>query len=355
LASGIVVTPFLGNLKTQEGHKDGPALEAEFGAILGRLCQDAQGNIYIPDRIYATNRSYLRKLSVDGRVTTVAGVDEVSGFRDGPVSIAKFNNISACAIDAQGNIYLADSGNFRIRKITPEGMVSTFAGSGKSDFDDGPPEQASFQFTQELLLDADHHRLILNMVGPDVREIDLQTGYVKTIFNFYRRLIRLDDKDIFRDYYEVNFSSSTFLAYNSQDDIFYVSDNENRAIRQIQNNRVTTLAGGRRGDIQDSYREYATFNQTGPLVFDPERKQLYEIDAKTFYDRIRIISLAGRVSSLNWDSQDPDKKIKLGGISSLFLQDHNHLIVGIDQNPEGTLTALFYRITLPDGAVPEIY
>ena len=97
------------------------------------------GTIYVAD---AGESNRIRKISLDGNVTTLAGGSE--GFADGAGAAASFNTPSALALGPDGNLYVADTGNNRIRKITPAGEVSTVAGDGTAGYLDGPAAKAQF-------------------------------------------------------------------------------------------------------------------------------------------------------------------------------------------------------------------
>ena len=97
------------------------------------------GTIYVAD---AGESNSIRKISPDGNVTTLAGGRE--GFADGIGPAASFNTPSALALGPRGDLFVADTGNNRIRKITPEGHVSTVAGDGKAGYVDGPVAKAQF-------------------------------------------------------------------------------------------------------------------------------------------------------------------------------------------------------------------
>jgi sugar lactone lactonase YvrE len=97
------------------------------------------GTIYVAD---AGESNSIRKIAPDGNVTTVAGSKE--GFADGVGSSASFNTPSALALGPGGNLFVADTGNNRIRKITPDGQVSTVAGDGTAGYVDGPAAKAQF-------------------------------------------------------------------------------------------------------------------------------------------------------------------------------------------------------------------
>ena len=138
------------------GFRDGSGERARFGwphyGALG-LTVDRDGNVVVAD---AWNHS-IRRVAPDGVVTTIAGGNG-AGLEDGPAETARFNSPRDVAVAADGSIYIADAGNHRIRKITPDGMVSTIAGSDRGEADwreirDGPAEQALLAGPTALVLD----------------------------------------------------------------------------------------------------------------------------------------------------------------------------------------------------------
>ena len=121
-----------------EGFRDGPAESAQFSSG-NYIVADDQKNIYVSDG--KNNR--IRKISSSGQVTTISG-NGVAGFKDGIGSMAEFNNPGGITRDKDGNIYVVDRGNLRIRKIAPSGDVTTIAGIGKPGRTDGKADQAEF-------------------------------------------------------------------------------------------------------------------------------------------------------------------------------------------------------------------
>ena len=96
---------------------------------------DAAGNVYVTD----SNNHTLRKVTPAGVVTTVAGLAGTSGSADGTGTDARFNFPWGVAVDAAGNVYVADSNNSSIRKVTPAGVVTTLVGHpGATGFQPGP-------------------------------------------------------------------------------------------------------------------------------------------------------------------------------------------------------------------------
>ena len=120
------------------GYVDGPALSARFSAPVC-IVFDSKGNGFISDRV----NSLIRKLDTNGMVSTFAGTLLTYGDKDGQGTNACFYTPSSLCIDSNDNLYVADFGNYKIRKITPEGYVSTFAGRG-SGFRNGTLAEAQF-------------------------------------------------------------------------------------------------------------------------------------------------------------------------------------------------------------------
>lgn len=132
----------------QPGFLNGDISLAQFQANKGGIVSDAQGNVYIAD----TFNERIRKISVTGQVTTVAG-DGTEGLKNGDAATATFRYPDGIAIDKDGNLYVADAGNLCIRKITPGGIVSTLAGSGSQGTNDGDAASAQFFFIGDIIAD----------------------------------------------------------------------------------------------------------------------------------------------------------------------------------------------------------
>ncbi|MFH2043607.1 MAG: hypothetical protein ABIK92_00490 [Pseudomonadota bacterium] len=135
---GVVST--LAGSKPGDGHSDGAGAAAQFNNP-GGITSDSAGNMYVAD--YGNN--VIRKITPDGLVSTLAGKPGIEGSADGRGADALFYGPADIAVDTTGNLYVADKRNATIRKITPDGMVSTLAGkAGKKDRDDGLGELARF-------------------------------------------------------------------------------------------------------------------------------------------------------------------------------------------------------------------
>ncbi|MEO5564398.1 MAG: hypothetical protein ABIR18_13210 [Chitinophagaceae bacterium] len=187
----------------------------EIGAQSG-IATDAQGNVYIAD----TYNQHIRKIAA-GVGTTIAGSDP-GGFKDGSAAEAKFNQPSGIAFDKQGNLYVADPYNFRIRKITPAGQVSTFAGSGVFGHADGTALTAKFTFPVDIVVDS-HDNLFVSD-GNRIRQITPK-GDVSTIAGSTAGYVNGNGS-------VAKFNGEIGLGIDANDNI-YVADFGNSVIRRI--------------------------------------------------------------------------------------------------------------------------
>ena len=123
----------------KRGHADGKGDSAQFGFLYTScFAWGPKGELYL------TDTSSVRKISADGTVTTIDG-RPAGGYADGAGKEAKFDDAHGLTCDTQGNLYAAEFSNRRIRKIAPDGKITTLAGSGKSGSDDGPALRATFK------------------------------------------------------------------------------------------------------------------------------------------------------------------------------------------------------------------
>jgi sugar lactone lactonase YvrE len=112
---------------------------------------DSAGNVFVAD----SSNSTIRKVTPGGVVTTVAGLAVISGCVDATGSAARFAGPNGVAVDGAGNVYVADSGNGTIRKITPTGVVTTIGGAaGTVGGADGAGSAAAFAFPKSVAVDS---------------------------------------------------------------------------------------------------------------------------------------------------------------------------------------------------------
>jgi trimeric autotransporter adhesin len=158
----------------------GPAANATLGQLLS-LATDSSGNLYISD----TYNYRIRRVSLDGLISTFAGGNNQSmaGDGDGGPAIKASIYPQAIAIDGTGNVYIADNLHFAIRKITPEGVITTVAGSGAkgTSGDGGPATQAQFTLIWGVAVDAEGDIYISDLGNPPrIREVSAATGIITT-------------------------------------------------------------------------------------------------------------------------------------------------------------------------------
>lgn len=147
------------------GTSDGPPAAARFADPFG-IAVDRAGNVYVAD---AGESNRLRKITPEGIVSTLAGGAE--GFADGTGPAAAFNTPSALAIDEKGNLYVADTGNHAIRRVTPEGVVTTLVGDGTSGYLDGPARTARFNAPVGVAVDQQGNVYVADTYNDRIRLI----------------------------------------------------------------------------------------------------------------------------------------------------------------------------------------
>tara|TARA_B100000609_G_C17212935_1_gene434849 strand:+ start:596 stop:2665 length:2070 start_codon:yes stop_codon:yes gene_type:complete len=140
-----VVTTFAGIATA--GHNDATGAAAQFNQPWG-LAVDGSGNVYVAD----TGNHRIRKITSAGVVTTVAGI-ATAGFSDGRVSVARLDTPTGLAVDAAGALYITDTGNHRIRKLTTQGILITIGGKASADFSDGIGTNAGFDAPTGIAVD----------------------------------------------------------------------------------------------------------------------------------------------------------------------------------------------------------
>lgn len=160
-----------------EGYADGKGRKAKFSQPKG-IAVDKSGKIYVADR----KNNAIRLIMPDGTVSTFAGCPtNEEHFADGPASVATFSHPLGLALDSSTNLYVADTGNHVIRKITPDGTVSTFAGMpGKRGYADGRSSEARFSSPSGLAVDSSNNLYVADYANNLIRRITTE-GAVSTV------------------------------------------------------------------------------------------------------------------------------------------------------------------------------
>ncbi|MBP48261.1 MAG: hypothetical protein CMH53_10025, partial [Myxococcales bacterium] len=218
------------------GFQDGNAKTASLNLPRG-LDYAGDGNVYIADR----NNHRIRTLSTQGQVSTIAG-QGTKGMVDGPGSSARFSNPEDVAVSGQGVVYVADAGNQRIRAVSSKAVVSTFAGNGTAGWKDGPASVASFNTPSGIAAAQTGELLIADTYNQRIRMV--AKGQVTTLAG--------GGSSGFVDgagpAAKFNFPYGVDVGSNG---VIYVADSNNNRIRKVtMKGQVTTIAGsGTKGSV----------------------------------------------------------------------------------------------------------
>jgi len=215
------------------GSVDGSGSAARFDGPAA-VATDAEGNAYIAD----AKNDTIRKLTSNGAVTTFAGQAGTEGSADGLGAAAQFLEPSGVAVDAAGDVFVADTDNCTIRKITPAGQVTTFAGTALSEGSgDGAGAAARFSFPWGLAVDAAGNLYVADWGNSTVRKITA-AGVVTTLAGLAGATGSADGAGA-----AARFNAPIGLAVDATGNV-YVADSGNDTIRRITpSGVVTTLAG----------------------------------------------------------------------------------------------------------------
>jgi sugar lactone lactonase YvrE len=293
-----------------DAFENGPALSAKFRYPVD-VAVAPDGTMYVAD--YTDHR--VRKLA-NGQVTTLAG-DGTFGFANGDGPAAKFMDPYRLAVDQAGDVYLIDQVDARIRKITPGGYVSTYAGMEAAGFLDGPSLTAKF-LVNAGGLDADAAGNIYegDSFNHRIRKAGVD-GQVRTVAGNGNRGLKNGDGAT------AEFRFPGGVACDRQGNI-YISDQRNFCIRKIAaNGEVSTLAGTGVNEIVDGGPGVAEFRQPGDLVADSQGN-IYVIDGA----RIRKVTPQGVVSTVAGstegyaDGEGPQAKFRGPGGLGIDAQDN---------------------------------
>jgi sugar lactone lactonase YvrE len=208
------------------GTTDGAAAQSRFTDPFG-VAVDASGNLYVAD---GGDSNRIRKINKDGLVTTVAGAHE--GFADGAPNVAAFNTPSGLGLDRKGNLYVADTGNHAIRKIAPNGQVTTLAGNGKPGYVDGKGALAQFNGPVAVAVDRDGVVYVADTYNDRIRRIAAD-GSVTTVAGMGQPGLQDGKGD------KAAFDTPSGIAVGKKGAL-YVADTSNDAIRKIDKDGVVS-------------------------------------------------------------------------------------------------------------------
>ncbi|MGV3525007.1 MAG: hypothetical protein ACO1RX_12325 [Candidatus Sericytochromatia bacterium] len=297
----------------KQGFEDGPALQASFNSPRKGCFDPRDGSLYIPDTYM------LRKLTPDGQVITVAGGLE-AGYRDGAAKQARFSRLLACVVDNNGQVFISDILNRRIRKYSPQTeQVSTFLGSGSDTIQDGDLQTASLEYPSDLLLHSsgnlyitDSFRLRKFAEGKLVTLNAAQTGEAN------RQFVRNGPLQTTENL----FGRFLWLAMDSREQ-FYLADYDTRCVRIADS----------QGDVHNFSPNY---EEALAKKLDLEFQWFYSPRGITFDDLRNTIFIAtdNRIfaSDLEGNMQPILGEISATETSVAFQMSDGGLVMGPDHN-----------------------
>jgi sugar lactone lactonase YvrE len=201
---------------------------------------DPQGNLYLAE----TANHVIRKVDTTGIITTIAGTG-TQGFSGdaGPSTAAQLDSPQGLALDANQNLYIADTHNHRIRKLSlATGTITTIAGAGSAGFDgdNGPATSAHLNLPTALALDANQNLYIADTQNHRIRKITVATGTITTIAGNGTQGFSGDNSAAI----SASIDSPTGLAIDTSNNL-YLADTHNHRIRKITaaTGKITTIAG----------------------------------------------------------------------------------------------------------------
>ncbi len=310
ITPAAVVSTFAGVVAYPGGNVDSS------GSLTGATV-DANGNTYIADCFNNT----IRKVSPTGEISIIAGTAGVSGNTDGTGKVALFNYPTSVAVDNAGIVYVADSGNNVIRKITPNGVVTTLTGVvSPEDYFYYPKGVADFNNPRGVAVDQTGNVYVADTGNNAIRKI-LPNGMVTTLAGISKR----GSKD--GSGFSAQFNAPTGVAVDNNGNI-YVADSGNSSIRKISASNITTLVGS--AGIQGSadgigsaaqlyYPEGITVDKSG---------NVYVADVGN--NTIRKITPSGEVTTIVNSTNTLGLKLK-------SLTNSEFLPSGIAISPKGSL------------------
>ena len=234
--AGVVST--LAGLAGSPGSADGTGAAARFTAPYG-VAVDGSGNVYVAD----SGNNTIRKVTPAGVVSTLAGLPGPPGSSDGIGAAARFYTPAGAAVDGAGNVYVADTANFTIRKVTPAGVVSTLAGTpGSQGIADGTGSAARFGYPWSVAVDGAGNVYVADAYGNTIRKVT-PAGVVSTFAGMAGSPGSSDGTGT-----TARFAGPRGVAVDGTGNV-YVADSGNNTIRKVTPAAVVSTLAGIAGSV----------------------------------------------------------------------------------------------------------
>ncbi len=315
-SAGVVTT--LAGKTGFTGYVDGTGTAAEFNGPWG-VGVDGSGNVYVGD----IGNNLIRKISPGGVVTTLAGTPG-SGNTDGTGAAARFNQTTGVAVDSGGTMYVVDSSNDLIRKVTAAGVVTTLAGSpGNAGSADGTGSAALFNFPFGITVDGAGNLFVTDTGNNTIRKVT-QGGVVTTVAGTAGSAGSANGTGS-----AALFNVPIGIVADGNDNL-YVAEQQGQTIRKITSaGVVTTLAGlaGSTGST-DGSGSAARFDLPAGITMDGSGN-LFVADATNAL--IRKVTTAGAVTTIAGLPANPGSADGTGSAARFFFP------VGIAADATGNL------------------
>ncbi len=328
-----IVTTVAGTGAQGFGGDGGAAASALLDRPAG-VAVDSNGNVYIAD----THNNRIRKVS-GGNITTIAGTGAASFSGDGAAATtAALSYPTAVAVDSNGNIYIADTNNHRIREITGT-TINTVAGNGSQSYsgDGGLATAAGLDSPNGVAVDAAFNIYIGDTHNQSVRMVTFSTGKISTLAGTGTKGFNGDGTTA-----ATELARPRGVAVGASGTI-YVADSDNDRIRSISGGQVTTLAGnGSEGYSGDS-------SASTNAALDTPRSVAYQSGTVVFADTenqaVRVVS-GGEMNTLAGASTNSAESLTLSGATSTVFGSGTGTLTAIFANGGKTATK---QVSLYDG------
>jgi sugar lactone lactonase YvrE len=364
------ITTIAGNGFTGASGDGGPAVNAELNGPNG-VALDLSGDLYISDGANNRIRKVVNPTAIHtDTITTIAG-NGMSGFEGdgGPAGAAELNKPSGIAIDSAGDLFIADSGNNRVREVPASGNIETFAGDGAcgpgAPLGDGlPAVQASLCHPSGVAVDGS--RVYISDSGHHVVRVVDSAGIIRTFAGAGTSGRANDGDKNGRDPPKISLDFPTGLAVDAAHDVFIADSGASQVLEARPNGTLQTFAGTGKPGFKGDGRPATKARLNGPTGVGVDLMGDVYI-ADTFNNRLREVNGSGVISTVAGTGQfgfsgdggsatQADLGLPTGSVavssSAIYFSDTaNQRVRGVFTGPPPVLPETSWAIVLPLAAI----